>query len=189
MMIFSAAPFIGPVLGPLVSGFINENTYWRWTYYVIIIWSAVMLVLLIVFVPESYSPELLRRRAERLRKETGDERWIAPVEKSNRTFWEALKKSIKTPFSGCLSFDTCLTLLFPRISTNPVVVLLSTQYMVLFLDLWSALILGILYLFFGGVPYVFRTQHGFTLQQTGLSFLGIGFGQVVAVACQPYFNK
>jgi uncharacterized membrane protein len=68
-------------------------------------------------------------------------------------------------------------------------VLLTTQYMVLFLDLWSALILGILYLFFGGVPYVFRTQHGFTLQFTGLAFLGIGFGQIVAVSCQPYFNK
>jgi MFS family permease len=110
MMIFSAAPFIGPVLGPLVSGFINEHTNWRWTYYVIIIWAAVMLVLLLVFVPESYSPELLRRKAKRLRKETGDERWISPVEKLNRTFWEALKKSIKTPFSesgGC--FTRCLT--------------------------------------------------------------------------------
>jgi MFS family permease len=99
MMIFSAAPFIGPVLGPLVSGFINEHTNWRWTYYLIIIWAAVMLALLLVFVPESYSPELLRRKAKRLRKETGDERWISPVEKLNRTFWEALKKSIKTPFS------------------------------------------------------------------------------------------
>jgi MFS family permease len=83
----------------LVSGFINEHTNWRWTYYLIIIWAAVMLALLLVFVPESYSPELLRRKAKRLRKETGDERWISPVEKLNRTFWEALKKSIKTPFS------------------------------------------------------------------------------------------
>lgn len=32
--------------------------------------------------------------------------------------------------------------------------------MVLFLDLWSALVLGILYLSFGGVPYVFSTQYG-----------------------------
>jgi hypothetical protein len=32
--------------------------------------------------------------------------------------------------------------------------------MVLFLDLWSAFILGILYLSFGGVPYIFRTQYG-----------------------------
>lgn len=34
-----------------------------------------------------------------MRKETGEERWIAPVEKIDRTFVEALQKSIKTPFS------------------------------------------------------------------------------------------
>lgn len=37
--------------------------------------------------------------------------------------------------------------------------------MVLSLDLRSALILGILYLFFGGVPYVFRTHHGHTFRR------------------------
>lgn len=61
--------------------------------------------------------------------------------------------------------------------------------MVLFLDIWSAMILGILYLSFGGLPYVFREQYGFSLQQTGLAFLGIGLGQVVAVLCQPLFNR
>jgi len=36
----------------------------------------------------------------RLRKE-GEAKWIAPVEKANRTIAEALQKSIKTPFSMC----------------------------------------------------------------------------------------
>ena len=63
MMFFSASPFIGPVLGPLISGFINQNTDWRWTYFTIIIWAACMLVLLLIFVPETLNPELLRRRA------------------------------------------------------------------------------------------------------------------------------
>ena len=65
MMIWSAAPFIGPVLGPLVSGFINQNTDWRWTYYVIIIWAFLCLLLLVAFVGETFSPELLRRKAIR----------------------------------------------------------------------------------------------------------------------------
>ena len=63
MMIFSAAPFLGPVLGPLVAGFINQNTNWRWTYYVVIIWSAITLALILVLVPETYDPQLLRKRA------------------------------------------------------------------------------------------------------------------------------
>lgn len=67
--------------------------------------------------------------------------------------------------------------------------LLVTEPMVLFLNLWSALILGILYLSFGGIPYIFRTQYGFNLQCTGLAFLGIGGGQLIAAATQPLFNR
>lgn len=65
MMIWSAAPFIGPVLGPLVGGFINQNTNWRWTFYVVLIWAFIMTVLVVVFVPETYDPALLRRKAEK----------------------------------------------------------------------------------------------------------------------------
>lgn len=61
--------------------------------------------------------------------------------------------------------------------------------MVLFLDLWSALILGILYLSFGGVPFIFKHQHNFNVQDTGMAFLGIGAGMIIAAGTQPYFNK
>jgi multidrug resistance protein len=59
MAIFSIAPFIGPVAGPLVGGFINEYTNWRWTYWVMLIWASVMLVLLVFLVPETYRELLL----------------------------------------------------------------------------------------------------------------------------------
>lgn len=57
------------------------------------------------------------------------------------------------------------------------------------LNLWSAIILGILYLMFGGLPWVFSHVHGFDMWQTGMSFLGIGLGMLCAAASQPYFNK
>jgi MFS family permease len=66
MMIFSSAPFIGPVLGPLLSGFINQQQPdWRWTYYVILIWAGVMTVLIFFFVPETFDAQLLRRKANK----------------------------------------------------------------------------------------------------------------------------
>lgn len=37
MAVYTVSPFLGPVLGPLVAGFINENTSWRWTYYTVLI--------------------------------------------------------------------------------------------------------------------------------------------------------
>lgn len=51
--------------GPLIAGFINYNVNWRWTYYVLLIWSGVELVLVYIFVVETYKPELLRRKAVR----------------------------------------------------------------------------------------------------------------------------
>jgi hypothetical protein len=38
-----------------------------------------------------------------MRKETGEQRWVAPIEQVDRTFSEALKKSIKTPFGESTS--------------------------------------------------------------------------------------
>lgn len=44
-------------------------------------------------------------------------------------------------------------------------------------------------LFFSAFPIVFETKHGFTLSQVGLSFLGLGIGEVIAVLLIPVFAK
>lgn len=54
MSVFTMAPFIGPSIGPLIGGLINSYTNWRWTHYVLLIWSGVLLVALALFVPETY---------------------------------------------------------------------------------------------------------------------------------------
>lgn len=48
--------------------------------------------------------------------------------------------------------------------------------MALILNLYSAILLGILYLFFGAFPFVFEGIYGFNLWQTGLTFLGMLLG-------------
>lgn len=50
----NSCTFTGPVAGPAISGFINQHTHWRWTYWVIVIWAGVELALL-VFVSLSTS--------------------------------------------------------------------------------------------------------------------------------------
>jgi multidrug resistance protein len=54
MAVFSVSPFIGPSLGPLVGGFINYYADWRWTYYVLIIWSVPVWLAVVLFVPETF---------------------------------------------------------------------------------------------------------------------------------------
>lgn len=84
MMIYTASQFVGPQLGPVIGGFINQFADWRWSFWVLIIWAAVQWTLIFFFVSETYAPVLLRSRAIRLRKETGDDRWKAPIEKMNK---------------------------------------------------------------------------------------------------------
>ncbi|KAK0848829.1 hypothetical protein LTS02_013873, partial [Friedmanniomyces endolithicus] len=166
MMIYTASPFVGPQLGPVIGGFINQFANWRWSFWVLIIWAAVQWTLIFFFVPETYAPVLLRRRAIRLRKETGDDRWKAPIEKMNKSVAKTVLWSCVRPFQ-----------------------LLVLDPMVLNLCLLCAILLGILYLFFGAFPLVFENNHGFNEWQTGLSFLGIFVGTVIGVSYDPLWKR
>jgi MFS family permease len=150
----------------LIGGFINQYTSWRWTFYLLLIWAGVNLGMIALLVPETYHPVLLRNKARKLRKETGDERWKAPMEKMNKSIPKTIANSLLRPFQ-----------------------LLLLEPMVLLLCLFSAILLGILYLFFGAFPLVFQGNHGFTLSQTGLTFLGIFVGMVIAAATDPLWHK
>lgn len=61
--------------------------------------------------------------------------------------------------------------------------------MALLLDLWSALLLGILYLTFQAFPIIFGEGHHFAPEFVGLSFIGLGVGMLIGLAIQPLFNR
>ncbi|CEJ91119.1 hypothetical protein VHEMI06854 [[Torrubiella] hemipterigena] len=166
MAMYTAAPFFGPTMGPLVGGFINYNINWRWTYYVLIITSFVLYIAIIFFVPETYHPILLRNKARERRKATGDDRWKAPTEKVSKSVLKALSMSLMRPFE-----------------------LLFFEPMCLNLCILSALLLGILYLFFGAFPAVFGNVYGFNLWQIGLSFVGIGVGMLIGISSDPVWQR
>lgn len=67
--------------------------------------------------------------------------------------------------------------------------LLTLEPMVLCLCLYSAILLGILYLFFGAFNLVFVQVYGFELWQVGMSFLGITVGMLVAVGQDPLWRR
>ncbi|KAJ5653613.1 hypothetical protein N7490_000616 [Penicillium lividum] len=166
MMLYTASPFIGPEVGPLVGGFINEFTNWRWTFYVLLIWTGVLLISIIFLVPETYHPVLLRRKAQKLRKETGEERYIAPIEKLHRSVAQTVLRSMYRP-----------------------ILLLALEPMCLSLCIFSAILLGILYLFFGAFQLIFEHVYGFPLWQRGLCFLGIFVGMVLAILSDPIWRR
>ncbi|KAG0639689.1 major facilitator superfamily domain-containing protein, partial [Tuber brumale] len=166
MMLYTASTFMGPGVGPLIGGFINQNINWRWTFWVLMIWSVFMLASLYTFVPETYHPVLLRDRAISLRKSTGDPRYCAPIEKLSRSIARTVLFSCTRPFE-----------------------LLIFEPMLLLLCIFSALLLGILYLFFQAFPLVFANVHHFSLQQIGLTFIGLITGMGLAILTDPIWQK
>ncbi|KAM5386413.1 hypothetical protein ACJZ2D_000376 [Fusarium nematophilum] len=166
MVLVSLGPFVGPSLGPVLGGFINYYLHWRWTYYFLISWSVIILVSVTFFVPETFHPVLLRDKARKLRAESGDERYQAPVEKSSRSIGKAIGLSLLRPFQ-----------------------LLVLEQMCRCLTVYSATLLGILHAFFTTFPLVFRTTYGITLWQCGLAFLGIVIGMCVAALSNPIWTR
>ncbi|KAH0834304.1 major facilitator superfamily domain-containing protein [Lanmaoa asiatica] len=165
------SPFIGPVAGPLIAGYVSRfphrfNMYWRWVYWVMLCWIFVQTVLLFLFVPETYVPIILKNKAARLRKATGDASYYAPLDKVQDSLARSIIVSCYRPFQ---------LLLFDR--------------MVLLLDTWNAVLLGIVYLAFQAYPVIFEDVHHFDDQMTGLAFLGIGVGGFAALFTQPFWNK
>jgi len=166
MMIYTASPFLGPEVGPVIGGFINQYTNWRWSFYVLLIWAGVLWVVIIFLVPETYHPVLLKRKAERLRKETGNPNYKAPMEKMQKSLVKTVLWSCVRPFQ-----------------------LLVFEPMCLLLCMESAVLLGILYLFFGAFPLIFENHHGFSLSQVGLTFLSIMIGMLIGICCDPLWRR
>ncbi|KAN0080431.1 Major facilitator superfamily domain containing protein [Tylopilus felleus] len=169
MAVYTMSPFIGPVAGPLIAGYVSRyyaDLYWRWTYWFMLCWIVVEIVLLFLFVPETYSPVILKKKAARLRKATGDPGYYAPLEKVQGSLARSIMISCYRPFQ---------LLLFDR--------------MALLLNTWNALLLGILYLAFQAYPMIFEGVHHFDDQMTSLTFIGIGVGMFVALSTQPLWNK
>lgn len=95
--LFAAAPYGGPVLGPIVGGFIGQTVGWRWIYWVNMIFAGVV-TLSLVTIPETYAPAILKRRAKRLRADTGDATYVTEQEAFRRDLSGIIVETLIRPF-------------------------------------------------------------------------------------------
>lgn len=153
-----AAAFSAPALGPLLSGFAVPAKGWRWSLWEILWMSAPVLVLMYIAYPETSASNILLRRAQRLRKLTGNDKYRSQSELDQA--------------NGNLSAGKLLT----EALIKPGQIGIADPAL-LFVNLYTAYIYGIFYSFFEAFPRVYIGVYGFSLGTMGAAFL------VILVAC------
>lgn len=56
--------------GPIIGGYLVDSYLgFRWIFWIMLIWASLALAVVVIFLPETYSPVLLAKRAKKMRKE------------------------------------------------------------------------------------------------------------------------
>lgn len=162
--VWGLAAICGPVLGPLIGGFAAQHKGWQWPIWELLWLSGFALIVLIIFLPETSSANILYRRSRRLRKLTGrsDLKSGPEIAGESMTIKDIAIMTLVRPFS--LTF---------------------TEPILFALNLYIALIYGLLYVWFESFAIVFIEIYGFNLGEEGLSFVGILVGGFVVTG--PFF--
>lgn len=159
---FAAAPYCGPVLGPIVTGWINVGSGRLDLFFWVNLAFAGAITIMIGLIPETYAPVILKRRAAKLRKETGNPNIITEQEKTKLTFQEIARTSLIRPIT--------------MIMTEPVLDLMC---------MYIVLIYAMLYAFFFAYPVIFPKLYGYNDGQIGLMFIPILIGAAFALFVTP----
>ena len=193
MVIFVGTTLGGTGLGPLVSGYVAQNTSWRWVFYIQTITCGLIIAAVALFFKETRGSILLSRKAKALNKwyeelesagyigvdipSAGDDLSEKPSERQ-RIRWKVKSDEDRASLAKMISVSL----------TRPFH-LLFTESVVFWFSLWVSFSWAILYLTFGAVPLVFKVSHGFNLEQTGAVFAAVMIGAVLSTILSIYQEK
>lgn len=149
---------------------VNPHLGWRWTEYIQAIWTFTVAAMALLCLPETYGPVLLKRKAQRLRKETGNQAYYHPHEMTKLSPKIILTKHLSRP----------LRMLF-------------TEPMVTCIALYASFVYALLYMTLEVFPIVFAQHRGWSLVQSSLPFLallvGVCLAMFVNLANQPRYAR
>lgn len=156
--LYSLAPLMGPVIGPVAGAWIAEKSTWRWVFFSTCIFDIFVQGLGLVFLRESFAPVLLEWKAEKIRKGTDPEKGGRNVrtvfEKSGIRSWQHIfGKALVRPFT-----------LFVR---EPIVQIVAV---------YMAFIYGVFYLYLTTIPTIFREVYHQSTGVAGLHYIALGIG-------------
>lgn len=161
-------PTIGPVIGSAIT--VNYQLGWRWVMWILAMWTVVVWFVAFLGFPETYAPYLLKKKAQQLRKETGDSRYYHPHEETKLDVKSMVTKHFSRP----------LRMLF----TEPIVTCIA---------LYASFVYGLLYMSLEVFQIVFAQNRHWSLVVSTLPFLalfvGVLFAALINLANQPRYGR
>jgi DHA1 family multidrug resistance protein-like MFS transporter len=147
----------GPVFGPIIGGFVAPVKGWRWTIWIFTWLCTFVLIILFFLLPETSAANFLYRRAKRLKKANGNDQLksqseIDAAHHTNRHHALVLGRAFALTFSEPIVF---------------------------FIDLYTALIYGVLFFGLSHFHWYSMISMDSTLEIKASSFLGYSWAALL----------
>ncbi|KAJ5538528.1 hypothetical protein N7494_008007 [Penicillium frequentans] len=161
---YAVLSFGGPVLGPVLANYVGQTGVlsWRWSGWIILIGSGLVMVLIILFQPETYAPLLLHWKGKQLRKITGDKRF--------RSEMDLEKVALFSRIGGAMKRQFLITI------HEPIILLISLYMTVLYI---------VLFTFFDGYTYIFTDTYGISQGLTNIIWAAMYVGILLCAILVP----
>lgn len=157
------APLLGPVIGPIMGGYITQLANWRWMFHATSLLDATIQVVGFLFLEETFAPEILRRKAVRLRRETENPNLHTGYDEQGRSVRHVLATALIRPCK-----------------------LLGTQVIIQVLATYTAYIYGLMYLALSTFPALWVKIYHEPNEIASLNYISLGLGFLLGTQiCAP----
>ncbi|SCZ98456.1 BZ3500_MvSof-1268-A1-R1_Chr7-1g09150 [Microbotryum saponariae] len=160
---YSLGPLLGPAVGPIAGAWIAEKSRWEWVF-----WSTTILCVVIqgfglVYLRETYSPQLLRDKASKIKNERG-----LPADSLEvQTIFEIKSGGSRKPVDV---FRHSMVMPFR---------LFWSEHILQLLAVFAAFIYGLIYITTVTTTDIFTQVYGESVGIAGLNFISQGLGFLI----------
>ncbi|KAE8167511.1 major facilitator superfamily domain-containing protein [Aspergillus tamarii] len=161
--LYAILSFGGAVLSPVIASYMGQGALsWRWTNWIVLIMAGLVLGLVILLQPETYSPLLLKWKAHHLRQLTGDPRYQSKLDLDRTSLLSRIATACGRQFTLAIY--------------EPIILLLALYMTILYI---------VLFTFFDGYTHIFSDVHDLSQGLTNIIWVAMYVGIMLAGLIVP----
>ncbi|KAJ5801829.1 MFS general substrate transporter [Penicillium psychrosexuale] len=161
-------PYMGPALGPIIGGVISQHLQWGWLFWILSMFDAAIVLVGICFLPECYTPALLRKKAAHERRNASN---AAPPSKRKFMLDKAFYQDLGARLGANLIRPLWLLVYRPAIQVIALIMALNFAIYCLLLSTYATL---------------WIERYGESETISSLNYISIAIGTIAASQGEAY---